>query len=272
MDAADGQAAGAAAPAAPLLRRLLVAGEPATPLQVAAQLEAAAARAARSAGPYVLLNMISSVDGRATMDGRSGPLSSPSDRALFHALRAEVDAVMVGAGTVRAERYGRMIRDPEGRRRRLEHGRSEEPLACVVSGRLELQPDLPLLATPQARVALITSSPASLPPVAADVEYVRCEEAGMLDLERALAELHERFAVRTLLCEGGPHLNSSLFVAGLVDELLLTLAPKLAGGDAGAVEALRILAGPALGRPAELELLGVLECESQLFLRYGVGA
>ena len=257
---------------APQLRRLLPPGDATTPQAIAEQLERSAARAAPPGRPYVILNMISTVDGRATLDGRSGPLSSASDRALFHALRAVVDAVLVGAGTVRAERYGPMIRDAHVRRRRVEQGRSEEPLACIVSGRVELPVDLPLLRAPEARVALITPSQASLPPVAAQVEYVRRERAGTLDLARALAELHERFAVRTLLCEGGPHLNSYLLSAGLVDELFLTLAPKLAGGELASGEALRILAGPELKTPAELELMGVLESDSQLFLRYAVDA
>ena len=76
--------------------------------------------------------------------------------------------------------------------------------------------------------------------------------------------------MRTLLCEGGPHLNGQLFAAGLVDELFLSLAPKLGGGGLTG-ESPRILAGPELEPPLELELLGVLESESQLLLHYRVG-
>jgi riboflavin biosynthesis pyrimidine reductase len=121
-------------------------------------------------------------------------------------------------------------------------------------------------------VAIITPSQASLPAVAAQVEYVRAAREGVLDLRHALAELHERFEVRTVLCEGGPHLNSHLLAAGLVDELFLTLSPKLAGGDPAGGDALRIVAGPALESPVELELVGLLENGSQLFVRYGVRA
>ncbi len=88
--------------------------------------------------PYVVLNMVSTADGRATLDGRSGPISDPADRALFHALRTAVDAVMAGAATVRVERYGRIIPDASRRARRVERGLSAEPLACIVSGRLSL--------------------------------------------------------------------------------------------------------------------------------------
>ena len=254
------------------LRRLLPAGAPAAALQIADELEATAARHPPPARPYVIVNMISTADGRASIGGRSGPLGGRADRELFHALRTVVDAVMVGAGTVRAERYGRIIREEWRRRLRREHGRGEEALACVVSGRLALPADLPLLADPLARVAIITASEASLNGAGAQLEYVRAERHGTLDLKRALAELRERFEVRSLLCEGGPHLNAYLLAAGLVDELFLTLSPKLAGGDPMSGESLRIIAGPDLDAPVELDLRGVLEHDSQLFLRYGVRA
>ncbi|TMM16151.1 MAG: pyrimidine reductase family protein [Actinobacteria bacterium] len=255
-----------------MLRRLLPPGEPATAQQIADQLELSATEHSPPARPYVLLNMISTADGRASIEGRSRPLGDRADRELFHALRSAVDAVMAGAGTVRTERYGPIIREDGPRRLRRERGRSEQPLACIVSGRLALPADLPLLADPDARVAIITASPASLTGAAAQIEYVRAERHGSLDLPRALAELHERFAVRSLLCEGGPHLNSHLLAAALVDELLLTLSPKLAGGDPPSGESLRIVAGPALDAPVELELVGLLESGSQLFLRYRVCA
>jgi riboflavin biosynthesis pyrimidine reductase len=181
-----------------------------------------------------------------------------------------VDAVLVGAGTARAERYGRIIREEQTRRLRRERGLSEEPLACLISGRLALPADLPLLSIPEARVAIITSSQEKIAPAAAQIEYVRAEREGKLDLPHALAQLHERFGVRTLLCEGGPHLNAQLLAAQLVDELLLSLAPKIAGGDPVSGEALRIIAGPEFEHPLELELSALLASGSQLFLRYAV--
>jgi riboflavin biosynthesis pyrimidine reductase len=108
--------------------------------------------------------------------------------------------------------------------------------------------------------------------VAAHVEYIRAPRGGMVDLERGLPELRERFSVRTLLCEGGPHLNRDLLRAGLVDELYLSFAPKLAGGDDREHPTLRIVAGYELEHAVELELASVLESESQLFLRYRVRA
>ena len=228
------------------------------------------AAAARRDRPYVVLNMASTVDGRATIDGRSGTISERADRQLFHALRASFDGVMAGAGTVRVERYGRIIANQSTRRARVARGMTEEPLACIVSGRVSLPADTPLLCEPAARVVILTPSSASLPDSPAQVEYVRAERDGQLDLPQALAELRSRFGLDTLLCEGGPHLNATLLRAGLVDELMLSLAPKLAGGEDGTGEALRIVAGVQFERPVELELLSALESDSYLFLRYGV--
>jgi riboflavin biosynthesis pyrimidine reductase len=254
------------------LKRLLPPDTPATAEEIVAGfgLDALAGGGPPSR-PYVVLNMVSTVDGHATLAGRSGGLSSPADRDLFHSLRLAVDAVMAGAATVRVERYGRIIPDESRRRLRIERGLREEPLACIVSGRLALEGEVPLLADPAAKVVILTSSAASLPASAAEVRYIRAECNGLLDLPAALAELRERFGVRTLLCEGGPHLGAQLLAADLLDELFLSLAPKLAGGDpAAGGEALRILAGTELSPPVELELLSALEHDSHLFLRYRV--
>jgi riboflavin biosynthesis pyrimidine reductase len=253
------------------LERLLPAGGCTTSVSEVVQELGLWQRGALSSGrPRVLLNMISTVDGRATLAGRSGPLGGAADHALFHGLRGAVDAVLVGAGTVRAERYGRMIADSARRALRRERGLREEPLACIVSGRLELDADVPLLREPDAHVVIVTSSPASLPDTDARVEYVRAERSGSLQLAAALIELRERFAVELVLCEGGPHLAGQLLAEGLLDELFLTLSPKLAGGEPSAGGALRVLAGAELQPPAELELLGVLRGESALLLRYAV--
>jgi riboflavin-specific deaminase-like protein len=252
------------------LRRLLPPGEPVWVERYVDELDLAErAVAGPESRPYVLLNMISTADGRASIDGRSGALGGRADKELFHGLRTAVDAVMAGAGTVRAERYGRLVRDERRRRIRRERGLVEEPLACVVSGGLALSEAIPLLADPAARVAIVTASDASLPEECrARIEYVRVARDGVLDLPRAMTELRERFGVRTLLCEGGPHLNAHLLAAGLVDELFLSLSPKLAGEDSES-EALRIVSG-GLQPAVTLELLAALEHDSHLFLRYRV--
>jgi riboflavin biosynthesis pyrimidine reductase len=231
--------------------------------------------------PYVLLNMISTVDGRATIRGRSGPLGSRADHDLFHGLRSLVDGVLVGAQTLRTERYNRIVADAPSRTRRLARGLGEDPLACIVSTSLALDPTIPLLADSDARVAVLTPSEGELVPVAARVAYVRAVRDGRLDLAAALGTLRRRFAVRTLLCEGGPHLAGQLIAADLLDELFLTTSPKLVSGEvesdpasappaARAGPALSILSGPEFDPPVALELRSLLESESYLFARYRV--
>jgi riboflavin-specific deaminase-like protein len=204
--------------------------------------------------------MVSSLDGKATLNWRTKGLSSEIDRRVFHLLRTQADAVMVGAGTAREERYGRMTKNDELRQRRVNEGFVPDALAVVVSGRLNLPPDLPLLNEPEQRVVIATAADHELPGLTGDVEYARVGD----DLPRLLAYLHERHGVRSILCEGGPTLNSFLFAAGLVDELFLTLSPKLLAG----ASALTIVAGRELVEPADARLVSVAEAENELFTRW----
>jgi riboflavin-specific deaminase-like protein len=212
--------------------------------------------------PYLVLNMVSSLDGKATIDWRTKGLSTELDRQLFHHLRTQADAVMVGAGTARIERYGRMTKTDELRDKREREGLARDPLGVVVSARLDLPADLPLLNEPEQRVVIATGSDAELPGLGDQVEYARVGD----DLPLLMARLREEHGVRSVLCEGGPTLNSHLLAAGLVDELFLTLNPKLAGGAA----ALTIVAGRELVEPVELDLVSVAEGGGDLFTRWRV--
>ena len=214
--------------------------------------------------PHVAVNMVHTTDGRATVGGRTAPIPSVADRQLFHALRTRVDAVMVGAGTLRVERYGRLVPDAGRREQRSRAGLQPDPLAIVVSGSLELPSDLPLLQDPDSRVVVITASERSLDDVRAEVQYLRFP--GGVDLAGALARLREDNRVRCVLCEGGPHLNASLLAAGLIDELFLTTYPRIAAG-AGA---LSIMGDAPLGAPAALTLVSLCEHGGELFARYGL--
>jgi riboflavin-specific deaminase-like protein len=210
--------------------------------------------------PYLGINMVSSLDGKATLDWRTQGLSSDIDRRVFHLLRTQADAVLVGAGTARTERYGRITKSDELRQIRVNEGLVPDALAVVVSGRLHLPPDLPLLNEPDQRVVIATASEDTLPGVTGDVEYARVGD----DLPRLMAYLQERHAVRSVLCEGGPTLNSFLFAADVVDELFLTLNPKVLGG----ASAITIVAGRELVEPAEPALVSIAEAEDELFTRW----
>jgi riboflavin biosynthesis pyrimidine reductase len=213
--------------------------------------------------PYTIANFVSSVDGRASVEGRSGGLGDEGDKALFGALRGMADAVLVGTGTLEAERYGRLIKNPEVRARRRAEGLAPEPLACILtrSGRLPL--DIPLFSEPEARVVVFSGAAVALASVAAQVEVVRLAP-GELDFAHALKHLHTEHQVRALLCEGGPRVLNALLREQILDELFLTLAPTLVGGGAE----IPITVGPALTEPADFVLSGALERGGTLFLRY----
>jgi len=224
------------------------------------------ASSAPAGRPYVVLNMVATVDGRATLAGRTAPISSVPDRQLFHALRTRADAVMVGAGTLRVERYGRLVRDARRREQRRAIGLHADPLAVVVSASLDLPSDLPLLQDPESRIVIITASEALLNACEAHVDYVRCDP---VDLTAALGRLRDEYGVRSILCEGGPRLNASLLAEGLIDELFLTTFAVLAGGE-GALTILADMLPGGTPMPQQLELLWLLEHESELFARYAL--
>jgi riboflavin-specific deaminase-like protein len=209
--------------------------------------------------PFLAMNFAATVDGRVTIDGVSGPIGSDTDTTMLSRLRTRFDAVMIGAGTMRAERYGRLAKKQETRERRERLGLPPEPLMVIVSGRLDLPWDAPLF-TEGGPVLVFTASEAEPPEVASSLQVVRHE--GFVDVVAALRHLRREQGIRALLCEGGPGLHGELEGGGLVDELFLTIAPKLGGGDAP-----RILEGE-LPAVAELELAWLLEEDGELFARY----
>lgn len=212
--------------------------------------------------PYLVLNMVSSLDGKAALQGHTRDLGGEADRQLFHNLRTQADALMVGAGTVRTERYGRAIKSDELREKRTEDGLDPNPLMVIVSGRLELPADLPVLQDRDSRVVIATAADHELEGTHAQIEYLRTGD----DLPVLLARLREEKGVRSVLCEGGPTLNAHLLAANLVDELFMSVSPKLVGGK----EALTIVAGRPLLDPAEAELLWLLKGDGDLFSRWRI--
>jgi riboflavin-specific deaminase-like protein len=210
--------------------------------------------------PFLAVNFATTLDGRATIGGVSGPIGSDTDTAMLAGLRTRFDAVMIGAGTMRAERYGRLVSKPETRERRERVGLPHDPLMVLISGRLDLPWDAPLF-TEGGRVLIFTASETEPPETAASVRIVRHEER--VDLAEAMRYLRRERGVRALLCEGGPRLHGQLEAAGLVDELFLTLAPKLRG-DGGAPS----LVEGELPAVVGLELAWLLEEDGELFARY----
>ena len=213
--------------------------------------------------PYVLANMIVSVDGRATAGGTTDALSSRTDRRLLLDLRCQVDAVLVGTATIAKESYGPLVRSRERQAERLRRGLDASPLAVTASRSMRLPVESPLFQDTGARIVVLSNSGEESPRVPADMQVERLP-GDELDLRAGLARLRERHNVRTLLVEGGPTLLSAILAADALDELFLSLSPKLAGGGEPG-----LLGSASPRRLRELELRSVLRSEDGfLFLRY----
>ncbi|MFO8075663.1 MAG: dihydrofolate reductase family protein [Actinomycetota bacterium] len=202
--------------------------------------------------PHLRLNMVQALDGRATdAAGVSGGLGGDGDFAVFVALRALADGILVGAGTARIEDYGPHRVRPSLAIRRRADGRTEPAPVVVVTRSAALDPAARLFA--EARTPTVVLTCAAAPPerrralsAVADV-VVAGEDA--VDLAEGLRRLREERGLAHLLCEGGPSLNADLLSAGLVDEVCVTIAPQLAAGHGpGIVEGLPGRVDLTLGR------------------------
>ena len=244
------------------MRRLLPDPDPG-PLDAAALVaELELADRAAADRPYTIANFIESVDGRASFDGRSSALGDAGDKAIFRALRSVCDVVLAGTGTLAAEHYGRLVRDPQLTALRAQRGLPAQPLLCTVTRSGRVSREIPLLSDAAARVIIYSGAPLDLGEVAASVEVVRVDPA-RLTLDSALRDLRSRHDVRLVLCEGGPTVLGQLISGRAIDELYLTLAGKLAGGDGPG-----IVAGLQLAEPLAMQLCWLLEQDGSLFARY----
>lgn len=213
---------------------------------------------------WVRFNFVSSADGAATMDGRSGGLGTAADRRLFAVLRRPADVLLVGAGTIRAEGYAGELISADDRAWRESRGLSGHPGIAVVSGSLDLDPEGEFFQAAPVRPVVFTSARANAGrrrALDAIADVVECGEY-RAEPARIRAELTER-GHRLAHSEGGPSLFGTFVAAGAAQELCLSLSP-LAAGPAGR----RIISGPDLPETAGLHLIGVVEEDGALFLRY----
>ncbi|REE03492.1 pyrimidine reductase family protein [Citricoccus nitrophenolicus] len=219
-------------------------------------------------GLWVRFNFVSSADGAATVRGRSDGLGTPADQRLFALLRRPADVILVGAGTVRAEGYGGDLVSAEDRAWRESRGLPSHPAVALVSGSLDLDPESTFFTSPPVRPLVLTTTGADAGRRAALGEVADIVDCGTHQAEpaRIRAVLAER-GHRLVHSEGGPTLLGAFTAAGLADELCLSLSPLLAGGAGG-----RIIAGADLARPSRMDLVGMLEEDGALFLRYRVTA
>ena len=194
-------------------------------------------------GVWLRANFIASLDGGATFGGKSGQLGGPGDRAVFNVLREVADVILVGAGTVRAEGYSGARPTVAQRQRRQARGQSEVPPLAIVTRSGHLARDLPVFTRTEVPPMVCTCAAAAdqtRRTLAGLADVVDCSinDPAQVDSAAVLAVLAER-GVPRVLTEGGPMLFSSFVERDMLDELCLTIAPTLVGGQAG-----RIATGP----------------------------
>jgi riboflavin biosynthesis pyrimidine reductase len=247
----------------PLFRNLEGAGDPGGAVPVAGLLDAIVADAAPPVAgrPRTIGVMVASVDGHVAVNGRSGALGGPEDRAVFRGLRSRADALLVGTGTLNAERYSTTL-DPPHREEREAAGLPPEPVLATITRSFALDEDVPLLHEPLTHAVVYTETE---PPYGVDDSHVDVVVLPSATPEAALADLAGR-GTRRVNCEGGPSLLAALARDGVLDELLVTLSPLLVGGD----DALTMLRGELGrdGKPLPMTLRGVWRGGDVLFLHY----
>lgn len=223
--------------------------------------------------PWLRVNMVESLDGAVVApDGLSKAISTPADTRLFSALRGRADALLVGAGTVRAERYRGAAPKQRLQDARKEAGQRPAPVVAVVTRSLALDPSSDLFTAAVERPIVLTvraADAAARAAISERAEVVDCGEKEV-DLVAAVEALRER-GLTWVHCEGGPTLLGALAAADLIDEWCVSVTPHLAGGSyPDGTSPSRMVSGPPLPHsPAPLTLQRVLEDEGTLFLDYG---
>ncbi len=203
--------------------------------------------------------MIMSLDGGSTVDGRTAALGNAADVHLFALLRDLAEVILVGSGTVKAERYGGIRYDSERANRRRRWGLPATPPPLAVVTNRGLDPRLPLFTDTVVPPIVVTTAEAAVTVPAGVPVIVTGDDT--VDLPAALADLAGR-GLRRISCEGGPGLLGSLTALGLIDEYCLTLAPMMVG--AGALPPLPV----PLASPIRWHLESARVDGDHLFTRY----
>lgn len=220
--------------------------------------------------PYVVVNMVTTLDGKVALDGKASPIGGAVDRLLMRNIRCAVDAVLVGAGTARAEEMNLGVPDALSEKRRA-NGLSGQPLGAILAGSQELPLDKKVFRSDATNLVVFAGEAtpeATLREASAlGLRVFRSHASHYPDPAEVLRVLKSELGVHRLLVEGGPTINGSLFSSGLVDELFLTLSPKISGSRDGP----SLAASDHPARPlTNMQLASVYSSPEQgeLYLRY----
>ncbi len=226
---------------------------------------------ALGAAPYVAINMVSTLDGKVSVGGKASPIGSAVDRLIMRNIRCAVDAVLVGAGTVRAEEMNLSIPEELADKRRSS-GLPGQPLGVILAGTGELPLNRKIFRSRDQRIIVVASdtTPETTLKEASElgVCVLQAEGSGLPQPREVLRLLKERMAVGTVLLEGGPRINASFLSSGDVHELFLTVSPKIHRSHR---DTLTLAAhGDSEPPTARFDLASIHSSvqESELYLRY----
>ena len=220
---------------------------------------------APSSTPWVKVNFVSSLDGAATVQGKSGGLGNADDKRIFLLGRELCDVILVGAATAIAEKYRGVTREEMAGGDRTARGLAPVPTIAIVTRNCTIQPDALVITDTEVAPLIYTAASAdegrrtAVADAGAEVVLAGDED---VDLHAVVADLGRR-ALNRVNCEGGPRLFGSMIAAGLVDELCLSVSPLLTSGDSG-----RIAVGDFPEQPQRMHLRSVLQGDDLLMLRY----
>lgn len=174
-----------------------------------------------AARPYTIANLLVSAHDAAPFAAYRRAFAGEAEVRAFELLRSEVDAVLIGVGTLRSGRYERVLCEPGLRERRRAKGLTRDPLGVVVSRTGHPPTEAPVFAETECEVAVFTSAPEPAPPCPAHVHVSRMGAADLTP-RTVLGRLRQEFGVRALLYEGGPTMLGALAGEGLLDEAFVT--------------------------------------------------
>ena len=221
--------------------------------------------------PFVCMNMAMTADGKITSAAREYPgFTSRHDRVTMDRIRAEADAVLVGAGTLRADDPPLQIRDEEMRAYRRSLGKPEGLWNVVLTASAAIDPDSRFFRDERAAgriVATVDGAPAGRVEALARRAEVWRVGRDRVDLQELLRRLRAR-GVGRLLVEGGGETNWEVVRGDLLDELYVTVVPALLGGR----DAPTLLEGEGLSVDARrrLSLLAIERRDDEIYLRFRV--
>ncbi|MEI9893944.1 MAG: dihydrofolate reductase family protein [Chthoniobacter sp.] len=224
-----------------------------------------------SSRPFVTANFAMTWDGRiSTRNGTPANFSSPRDKRRLVEIRAECDAILASARTIAADNMTMGLPDPALRATRMDRHQSAYPLRVLLTNSGRIDPALRLFEKTFSPIVIFSTTrmPSAVRQALTAQADLWLHDAATVNLAEMLTTLRTEYAVKRLVCEGGSQVFRALLTAGLIDELHLTLSPRIFGGHAAPT--LTSIAEEYLPQSTELRLRSMEVVEGECFLRYAI--